>query len=139
LTNRGWSGWRDEAGRPRRVWKALVTAGFLVGVMSPAALAAPGSTQKGLARVGPVVEVSGGCPGPNAEPVQAAGATNFVYEAWIGCGGEGFARSVDGGLHFQKAMTLPDSSNSFDPALAVAANGAVYASYIRNNHGYAYP
>jgi hypothetical protein len=59
--------------------------------------------------------------------------------AWIGCGGEGFARSIDGGLHFQKAITLPDSSGSDDPALAVAPNGTVYVSYLRYFDHHAYP
>ncbi len=53
--------------------------------------------------------------------------------------GEGFARSTDDGLHFQKAVTLPDSSGSDDPAIAVAPNGTVYVSYLRYHKGYAYP
>src|SRR5436190_626978 len=59
------------------------------------------------------------------------GPPRYVYEAWIGCGGEGFARSVDGGAHFSKPITLPDSSGSDDPAVAVAPDGTVYVSYLR--------
>jgi hypothetical protein len=118
---------------------ALAGASLLIAVTSPSAPATPASADAPHFGVGPVVEVSGTCGGPNAEVEQAAAAPNYVYETWIGCGGEGFARSVDGGLHFQKALMLPDSSNSFDPAIAVAANGTVYASFLRNLNGYAYP
>jgi hypothetical protein len=85
-----------------------------------------------------VTEVST-CGVNNAEVEQAVGKPDYVYEAWIGCGGEGFARSTDGGLHFQNPITLPDSSFSDDPAIAVAPNGTVYVSYLRYHEGYAYP
>jgi hypothetical protein len=86
-----------------------------------------------------VTEVSNGCARQNAEVEQATGAPDYVYEAWIGCGGEGFARSTDGGAHFQAPITLPDSSGSDDPALAVSPDGTVYVSYLRYHGGYAYP
>lgn len=89
--------------------------------------------------VGRASVVSDGCAGPNAEVVQAVDKPHYVYESWIGCGGEGFARSVDGGLHFRKPITLPRSSSSDDPALAVAADGTVYVTYLRYYHNYAYP
>ena len=88
--------------------------------------------------VGPVTEVSR-CPGRNAEVEEATAPPAYVYVAWIGCGGEGFARSVDGGKTFQKPLTLPDSSGSDDPAMAVAPNGTVYVSYLRYAVNHAYP
>jgi hypothetical protein len=106
----------------------------LAAPAAKAAHAAPGSGY----RVSPVIQVST-CGGYNAEVEQAVGKPHYVYEAWIGCGGEGFARSTDGGLHFQKPITLPDSSGSDDPAVAVAPNGTVYVSYLRYHRGYAYP
>jgi hypothetical protein len=66
------------------------------------------------------------------------GPPHYIYEAWIGCGGEGFARSSDGGAHFSKPITLPDSSGSDDPAVAVAPDGTVYVSYLRYHDNYAY-
>jgi hypothetical protein len=86
-----------------------------------------------------VTDVSSACAGQNAEVEQAVARPHYVYEAWIGCGGEGFARSVDGGAHFSKPITLPDSSHSDDPAVAVAPDGTVYVSYLRYFHNHAYP
>jgi len=86
-----------------------------------------------------VTDVSSACAGQNAEVEQAVAPPHYVYEAWIGCGGEGFARSVDGGAHFSTPITLPDSSQSDDPAVAVAPDGTVYVSYLRYFNNYAYP
>ncbi|HKD94499.1 MAG TPA: sialidase family protein [Gaiellaceae bacterium] len=75
------------------------------------------------------------CPGPpNAEVVQAVDG-RYVYELWIGCRrGIGFARSVDGGKTFGPSRAVPGSHrkglHTWDPALAVAPNGTVYASYM---------
>lgn len=75
------------------------------------------------------------CPGPpNAEVVQAVDG-RYVYELWIGCHhGIGFARSVDGGKHFGPSRAVPGSHrkdlHTWDPALAVAPNGTVYAAYM---------
>lgn len=112
----------------------LVLAAAILGLAVPSAR----NTAIG-GEPGPVTEVSRGCPGQNAEVVQATGAPDYVYEAWIGCGGEAFARSVDGGARFQPPTALPDSSGSDDPALAVSAGGIVYASYLRYSGGFAYP
>jgi BNR/Asp-box repeat protein len=116
----------------------LLVVTFLAGVLAvlgPAAqeafAASPGT--------GPVIDVSSACAGQNAEVEQAVAPPHYVYEAWIGCGGEGFARSVDGGAHFSKPITLPDSSRSDDPAVAVAPDGTVYVSYLRYHDNYAYP
>jgi hypothetical protein len=117
-----------------------------LGVAAPAASAAAthgaalaGARAPAVNRygVGPVTEISR-CPGRNAEVEEATAPPSFVYVSWIGCGGEGFARSTDGGKTFSKPITLPDSSSSDDPAMAVAANGTVYVSYLRyhDNHGY---
>src|SRR5205823_3297051 len=114
---------------------------------APAALAAPthGAVRAGghtaardLYGVGPVTDVSR-CPGGNAEVEEATAPPDYVYVAWIGCGGEGFARSTDGGKTFGKPITLPDSSGSDDPAMAVARNGTVYVSYLRYHGNHAYP
>jgi hypothetical protein len=99
-----------------------------------------------------VVEVSRGCAGQNAEVEQAVDLP-YVYEAWIGCGGIGFARSVDGGRTFGRPVTVPGSAGTghvraggrilrkggWDPAIAVAPGGDVYVSYMIVRHGYDFP
>jgi hypothetical protein len=116
----------------------LLAVTFLAGACAVVGLAVPPAfaTSSG---VGPVTDVSSACPGQNAEVEQAVAPPHYVYEAWIGCGGEGFARSVDGGAHFSAPITLPDSSGSDDPAVAVAPDGTVYVSYLRYHNNYAYP
>lgn len=101
---------------------------------------------------GQVAEISR-CTGRNAEVVQAADG-GYVYELWIGCGGIGFARSADGGRTFGSPLTMPESAGQgfyqttsvsglprfgWDPAIAVAPTGTVYASYMVYRHGYDHP
>ena len=72
----------------------------------------------------------------NAEVVQTYDpSAAALYELWIGCGGIGFARSVDGGYSFSSAIAVPGSLSgaSWDPAIALAPNGTVYAAYMLNN------
>jgi hypothetical protein len=82
-------------------------------------------------RISPVTDISSACPGQNAEVEEATAPPHYVYAEWIGCGGIGFARSTDGGLHWSKPVTVPGSAgSSWDPAVTVAPNGTVYASYM---------
>ena len=108
----------------------LVVVTFLASGLAALGLAAPQAlaTSSGLR---PVTDVSSACAGQNAEVEQAVAPPHYIYEAWIGCGGEGFARSTDGGAHFSKPVTLPDSSGSDYPAVEVAPDGTVYVSYLR--------
>jgi hypothetical protein len=80
---------------------------------------------KGAARV---VLVSR-CGGVNAEVEQAIHG-RYAYEAWIGCHGIGFARSVDRGRKFGASHNVPGRGHLWDPALAVGPNGTVYVSYM---------
>jgi hypothetical protein len=87
----------------------------------------------GAARRGGAAQVSR-CPGRNAEAVEAVDG-RYVYEAWIGCSGIGFARSVDGGKTFGPSILVPRSRRQFglhawDPSLAVAPDGTVYVAYM---------
>ena len=116
----------------------LLTVTLLAGACAGLGLAAP-SALAASSGVGPITDISSACAGQNAEVEQAVAAPHYVYEAWIGCGGEGFARSVDGGAHFSTPITLPKSSGSDDPAVAVAPDGTVYVSYLRYHNKYAYP
>jgi len=104
----------------------------ILGLAAPSAFAASSG-------VGPITDVSSACHGQNAETENAVAPPHYVYVAWIGCHGEGFARSTDGGATFSAPITLPDSSGSDDPAVAVAPNGTVYVSYLRYHDNYAYP
>jgi len=78
----------------------------------------------------------------NAEVQQAFDAVvGILYETWIGCGGIGFARSTDGGTSFDPAFTVPGSTpnngSSWDPSIALGANGTVYVAFMVDVPGYA--
>jgi hypothetical protein len=93
--------------------------------------AAPGATTT----VGPVVDVSASCAGQNAEVEQAVDAKlGYVYEIWMGCRGIAFARSTDGGRTFGTPISVPGSLgsnlNTWDPSVAVAPDGTVYAGFM---------
>jgi hypothetical protein len=92
--------------------------------------------------ISPVTDVSN-CSGQNAEVEQAVDQTlGYVYEDWIGCSGIAFARSTDGGLTFSKPVSLPGSLggiNAWDPAVAVAPDGTVYAAFMRSHDNQWYP
>ena len=121
----------------------LLAVMFLAGACAVVGLAAP-PVFAASSGVGPVIDVSSACAGQNAEVEQAVAPPHYVYEAWIGCGGEGFARSTDGGKTFGKPIMLPDSASSQftftdDPAVAVAPDGTLYVSWIRYAQHHAYP
>ncbi len=118
----------------------LGTVIAVVALGAPAAVGAAGERSvPASGGVSPVLQVSR-CAGQNAEVEQGVSRTGqYVYEAWIGCGGIGFARSTDGGRHFGGSMLLPGSSHSDDPAVAVAPNGTVYVSFLRYANDYGYP
>src|SRR5579875_226171 len=117
-------------------WLSLATS---VAVVAAFAAAVPSASAAPSRGVGPIRDVSSACRGQNAEVEQAVAPPHYVYEAWIGCHGEGFARSVDGGASFSAPITLPDSSGSDDPAITVATDGTVYVSYLRYAHNQAFP
>lgn len=91
-----------------------------------------------------IVDVSASCSGQNAEVEQAADPKlGYVYETWMGCQGIGFARSTDGGLNFDRPMSVPGSAasnvNTWDPAVAVAPDGTVYAAFMVAKSNQWYP
>jgi hypothetical protein len=94
-------------------------------------------------QVGPVTDVST-CGGQNAEVEQAVNPRlGYVYEEWMGCKGIAVARSADGGRTWGAPVSLPgtvgSNVNTWDPALAVAPDGTVYASFMLARHGQYYP
>jgi hypothetical protein len=101
----------------------------------PAARATTGAPAHASPADGPQVtamtDISAGCPGNSSEVEEAFAPPGYVYAEWIGCGGIGFARSTDSGLHFGAALTVPGSRGaSWDPAITVAADGTVYAAFM---------
>jgi hypothetical protein len=117
---------------------AIATAAS--GLLAPTAAAAGSATYT----QGPVVQVSGGCSGQNAEVEQATDpAGTYVYEEWMGCNGIQFARSSDGGHSFFAPVSVPGSVgngiNSWDPAVTVGSDGVVYAAFMRAKNSDWYP
>ena len=90
--------------------------------------------------ISPITEFSR-CAGQNAEVEQAVDAARgFVYEEWMGCGNRiGFATSADGGRHFSKPVVLARSSGAWDPAVAVAPDGTVYAAFMNSTKHHTFP
>jgi hypothetical protein len=98
-----------------------------------AAVATPAqATQhtKPRAATAAIVNVSSSCSGQNQEVVSAADTSGDIYQAWIGCGGIGFARSTNNGTSYNAPLTMSGSSGAWDPALAVAPNGTVYVAFM---------
>jgi hypothetical protein len=94
-------------------------------------------------QVGPITDVSS-CGGQNAEVEQAVDPTlGYVYEEWMGCRGIAVARSADGGKTWDAPVSLPgtvgSNINTWDPAIAVAPDGRVYASFMLARNGQYYP
>ncbi len=93
----------------------------------------------------PISMVSAACSsGQNAEVEEAVDASlGYVYADWMGCQGIAFARSRDGGhtwdtpLHVP--MSLGSNVNAWDPAIAVAPDGTVYAAFMRAKNAQWYP
>ena len=145
----GRRGWPGNSGI--RVVLAACAA-VVLAVPASASAASRARLTAGPARVGPVLEVSRGCKGPNAEVEQAVDYP-YVYEAWIGCGGIGFARSTDEGRSFGHPLRVPGSAvpgtlhvgqfflpkKGWDPAVAVAPDGTVYVSYMVIRHRSMHP
>src|SRR5437879_7604790 len=118
---------------PRRlvVIAAAVSLAVAAGLafLSSAGSAAAAVADAVRAAAVPIVPVSGACAGQNAEVVEATNAP-YVFQAWIGCGGIGFARSSDGGASYSAAAEMPGSGGGWDPSIAVGPTGTVYVAYM---------
>ena len=90
--------------------------------------------------VGSIQEISQGC-APSAEVEQAVDPVHskYVYEAWIGCQGIGFARSTNGGVSFSPPISMPQFGFSWDPAVAVGPDGTLYVAYMAADNSQMYP
>src|SRR5487761_1165879 len=127
--------------RARRVCFAAVAAAVLaVTLVGPSPALAAGVSYT----VGPIRDVSASCSGQNAEVEQAVDVRlGYVYESWMGCKGIAFAWSANGGRSFSTPISVPGSVGSnfnvWDPAVAVAPDGTVYASFMRAKGSQWYP
>jgi hypothetical protein len=136
----------------RFVLVACAALGIAVPVSASATGRARLASESSRVRVGPALEVSRGCAGQNAEVEQAVDYP-YVYEAWIGCKGIGFARSTNGGRSFEHPQRVPGSAghgtwrigraylptSGWDPAVAVAPDGTVYVTYMTRKRPYMHP
>ena len=119
---------------------------FGAAVGAPAAGAATAAAAAGppvTYQVGPITDVST-CAGQNAEVEQAVDAKmGYVYAEWMGCRGIAVARSTDGGRTWDAPVSLPgtvgSNNNTWDPAVAVAPDGTVYAAFMLSHGGQYYP
>src|SRR5260370_34638221 len=122
------------------------TAPGAAGAATAGAATAGAATADGSAatyQAGPITDVSA-CAGQNAEVEQAVDARlGYVYEEWMGCRGIAVTRSTDGGRTWDAPVSLPDTvgsnNNTWDPAMAVAPNGTVHASFMLSRGGQCYP
>jgi len=120
-------------------------AALLTGILTAcSASAAPAPAP--IPTPAPTQTLISACAGHNAEVEEATAPPDYVYADWIGCGGIGFARSPDGGKTWGPAVTVPGSADnaairptSWDPAIAVAANGTVYLSFMHATSTATYP
>lgn len=123
----------------------LLTTTTLAGLSVALAAPIPVLASSGTAyTVGPVTDVSASCSGQNAEVEQAADPSlGYVYDIWMGCKGIAFARSTDGGLSFGAPISVPGSVGSnvnvWDPSVAVAPDGTVYAAFMIAKSSQWYP
>lgn len=141
---------QSRRARPPAFWLSasilVVLAWSRVGP-SPAGAAAPGrlvgeSTSTVGYSVGPISDVSVGCPGTGDVSEAVDGDRGDVYQAFEGCdhaAGIGFARSTDGGDAYGPPVALPDSHGGWDPWLAVAPDGTLYAAFMDTIGSRTYP
>jgi hypothetical protein len=138
----------------RRAARLLTATGLLVvvAVATPAAATAHGgaSASRTAAEsadgvtysVGPISDVSVGCPGTGDISEAVDTSRDYVYQEFEGCDhadGIGFARSTTGGNNYAPPVALPDSSGGWDPWLAVAPDGTLYAAFMNTIDHHTYP
>jgi hypothetical protein len=128
---------------------ALVTGVALLAVAGLGAATGPvASSRAVVARTAltasKIWELSKGCAQSSAEVENAVSPKNGeVFAEWMGCRGSGIAiaHSTDGGRTYFAASLLPATAHAstWDPAITVAADGTLYASYMTQVGSDAYP
>jgi hypothetical protein len=127
------AGRASKSGTPQRITRQLAASGAAL-VVAVAGGAAAQSAQGAPYSRASLSEVSISCAGWSGDLVQAADpGDGDVYQEWEGCNapeGIGFARSSDGGASYMSSTTLPGSEGGWDPSVAVAPDGTVYAAFM---------
>ena len=138
----------------RRPFRLMVATGALtvVGLVAPNAAAQAGGSAAGLLAkpsaagvsysVGPINDVSLGCPGTGDISDAVDPTRDYVYQEFEGCdggNGVGFARSTNDGASYTRALALPGSNGGWDPWLAVAPDGTLYAAFMNTIGHLTYP
>jgi hypothetical protein len=117
---------------------ALATVLLASAACGASARAGPAAVQVHAAPPRPVhvtsmLEISGACAGQNSEVEEARAAPGYVFADWIGCGGIGFARSVNDGGSWSRGVMVPGSAgDSWDPSIAVGPDGTLYVAYMHH-------
>jgi hypothetical protein len=92
--------------------------------------------------VGPISDISVGCPGTGDISEAVDRTRDYVFLEFEGCdhgNGIGFARSANGGGNYTRPVALPDSDGGWDPWLAVAPDGTLYAAFMNTIGTRTYP
>jgi hypothetical protein len=92
--------------------------------------------------VGPISDVSVGCRGTGDISEGVDPTRDYVYQEFEGCdggNGVGFVRSTNGGVSYTPPVALPDSHGGWDPGLAVAPDGTLYAAFMNTIDHRTYP
>jgi hypothetical protein len=120
---------------------AAVATSCVLLITAPAAAGTGASGSSGGPSISAITKFSAGCPGQNAEVEQAVDpARFFVYEVWMGCDDRiAVGVSTDGGLHFSSPVVLADSVGAWDPSIAVAPSGTVYAAFMNATAHHFFP
>jgi hypothetical protein len=131
------------AGAAVAVTLAATTAG---SAPQASALTSAGLAQKAVAgvsySVGPISDVSAGCPGTGDISEAVDRSRDYVYQEFEGCdrdNGIGFALSANGGDSYTAPVALPLSGGAWDPSLAVAPDGTLYAAFMSTIDHATYP
>jgi hypothetical protein len=135
--------WHPRSLRAPTALGAVIVAAAMGAATAGAAGAAIAAGPTVALQVGPITGISA-CGGQNAEVEQAADPRlGYVYEAWMGCKGIAVTRSADGGKTWGAPVNLPgtigSNVNTWDPAIAVAPDGTVYASFMLARNSQYYP
>ena len=122
-----------------------VAAAAVLSLAAASAACAPGEAHasapvRPAVTVGAVTDVSRGFCGQSAE-VEDAAWHGYVYTTWI-CEpfGIAFARSANSGKTWSAPVLMPGSAGpSWDPAVAVAPDGALYVSFMHGAATHNFP
>lgn len=92
--------------------------------------------------VGPIHDISIGCPGTGDTAAAVDHAAKVVYQAFEGCDhddGIGFVRSLDDAGSYSTPVVLPASHGGWDPWMAVGSDGTLFVAFMNTIKGATFP